>query len=318
MLASIWYPTNYFRLSFGKQDRLGNIVRKIGAQAGLPMDAKSHQVIQVTQRKMAESSNLADEIRSLGIYVPYRFLRPFFAKELRGVKDWVVNDRIQQMALETFNSKTDPCLYRFITEPFAGIEIQPDWFNYLNRHLSVLTGFCFWHLVIYIQKNNPNTPNISSKLFEPGQRDLHEARRFWRLVFGSAGNLTCIYSGQPMQASAFSFDHFLPWRFVAHDLLWNIIPTPKDVNSAKSDHLPNLNQYFDPFAALQYNAIQVIAANNKSQLLEDHILLFKVSSTSELQLLSFRDFRQRLHDAITPQFQIATNMGFSSDWSYDN
>lgn len=120
-----------------------------------------------------------------------------------------------------------------------------------------------------------------------------------------------------MQVSTFSLDHFLPWRFVAHDLLWNIIPTPKNVNSAKSDNLPNLTQYFDPFATLQYSAIHVIAATKKSQLLEDYILLFRVSSTNELQALSFQDFRQRLHDAIAPQFQIATNMGFSSNWSYN-
>lgn len=233
-----------------------------------------------------------------------------------GVKDWVVNGSIQQLASKNFRSLKTPCLYRFITEPVVGIEINPDWFDYLNQHLKVLTGFCLWHLVTYIQKNNPNTPNIASKLFEPGHRDLKLARKFCRSVFVETGNLNCIYSGQPMQASAFSLDHFLPWRFVAHDLLWNIIPTPRNVNSAKSDNLPDLDRYFKSFASLQYNAIQVIAATKKAQLLEDHLFLFKVSSTSELQLLSFQDFCQRLHDVIAPQFQIATNMGFSSNWSY--
>ena len=316
MLASIWYPTNYFRLSFGKQDRLGQIALRIGVQAGLPMDAKRDQVIQVAKQKIWEQSDLADEVRSLAIYVPYRFLRPFFAEGLRGEKDWVVNSRIQQMASETFNSVNAPCIYRFVTEPVVGIEIHPDWFDYLNQHLTVLTGFCLWHLANYIQKKNPNTPNIVNKLFEPGQRNLHQARLFWQSVFNGTGKLTCIYSGEPLQASAFSLDHFLPWRFVAHDLLWNIIPTPKNVNSAKSDNLPDLNIYFDSFAALQYTAIQILATMKKEQLLEDHILLFRVSSTNELQALSFWDFRQRFHDALVPQFQIATNMGFSSNWRY--
>jgi len=316
MLASIWYPTNYFRLSFGKQDRLGQIALKMGTQAGLPMDAKRDQVIQIARQKVGEPSGLADEIRSLAIYVPYRFLRPFFAEQLRGAKDWVVNGRIQQLASETFNRSDAPCIYRFIAEPFIGIEIQPEWFDYLNRHLTVLTGFCFWHLVNYIQKNNPNTPNVTSKLFEPGQRDLHLARQFWRSVFDNTDKLTCIYSGQQIQTNSFSLDHFLPWRFVAHDMLWNIIPTPKNVNSAKSDNLPDLNQYFDPFVTIQYNAIQIIANIKKAQLLEDHILLFRVNSTNELQSLSFQDFRQRLYDAIAPQFQIATNMGFPINWSY--
>lgn len=316
MLAAIWYPTNYFRLSFGKQDRLGQIALKIGAQAGLPMDANRHQVIQVARQKIVEPSDLADEIRSLAFYVPYRFLRPFFAEQLRGIKDWVVNGRIQKMASETFNSVNGPCIYRFITEPVVGIEIHPDWFDYLTRHLTVLTGFCLWHLVNYIQKNNPNIPNIAGKLFEPEHRDLHQARQFWRSVFAGTGELTCIYSGQPMQANTFSLDHFLPWRFVAHDLLWNIIPAPKNVNSAKSDNLPDINQYFDPFAALQYNAIQILTAMKKAHLLEDHILLLRMSSTNELESLSFQDFRQKFHGAIAPQFQIAINMGFSSNWNY--
>lgn len=82
MLSSIWYPTNYFRLSFGKQDRLGQITLKLGAQAGLPIDAKRYQVIQVAKQKIVEPSDLADEVHSLAIYVPYRFLRPFFSEQL--------------------------------------------------------------------------------------------------------------------------------------------------------------------------------------------------------------------------------------------
>jgi len=32
MVANVWYPTNYFRLSFGKQDRLGQITMNVGAE----------------------------------------------------------------------------------------------------------------------------------------------------------------------------------------------------------------------------------------------------------------------------------------------
>ncbi|MFO7585650.1 MAG: HNH endonuclease domain-containing protein [Anaerolineales bacterium] len=42
---------------------------------------------------------------------------------------------------------------------------------------------------------------------------------------------------------AYSLDHFLPWRYVAHDLLWNILPASKSVNSSKSDSLPHLPRY---------------------------------------------------------------------------
>ncbi len=159
-------------------------------------------------------------------------------------------------------------------------------------------------------------PNIPNKLFEPVQRNLRKALAFWRLVFDMVGNLACIYSGQVMHKSSFSLDHFLPWRFVAHDLLWNIVPTPQSVNAAKGDNLVDLNRYFEPFAQLQYSAVQAVSASMKTDLLEDHILLLGVSSSADIHLMSFQDFRERLHNAIAPQFQIAANMGFPSHWSY--
>lgn len=50
--------------------------------------------------------------------------------------------------------------------------------EYLN--LAIVTGFCLWSLVTYLQRNNPNVPNIAGKLAEPSQRELGTARRFWR------------------------------------------------------------------------------------------------------------------------------------------
>lgn len=45
MVAGVWYPTNYFRLSFGKQDRLGQIAVQVGEHTSLPMDSKRQEVI---------------------------------------------------------------------------------------------------------------------------------------------------------------------------------------------------------------------------------------------------------------------------------
>lgn len=37
---------------------------------------------------------------------------------------------------------------------------------------------------------------------------------------------------------------------------------------------------------------------------------------SEIQGLSYENFREKLYDTIAPQFQIATNMGFAGHWCY--
>jgi len=315
MTAGVWYPVNYFRLSFGKQDQLGKITTILGEKSGLSMDSPRSRVTQIALDHLQQRDDVGREIVSLGNFVPYRFLRPFFAQTLRGAKDWEVNRRIRQLANQAFDSP-QPCLYRFVETPHPAIEIHPDWLAYLQQHLTILTGFCLWHLTNYLQKNNPNVPNIAGKMFEPQARDLRLAREFWNFVLGQSGGMTCIYSGQPLRKGDFSLDHFLPWRFVAHDLLWNLVPAPKAVNSSKSDNLPDPS-YLDPLARQQYQAVQTaLRAPKAATWLEDYVLLFKVSGLNDFATLPFDVFRETLHQALAPQMQIAANMGFSGGWRY--
>lgn len=319
MLARVWHPANYFRLSFGKQDRLGSIAVRLGERAGLPMNAAADRVAEAALRHVASDDDLGRSILTLARYVPYRFLRPFFAQDLRGVKDTAVNGRIADLAFSVFHDPVSPCLYRLVELQQPCIEIQPLWFDYLQQNLSVLRGFCLWHLIQYLQKNNPNVPNIAGKLFEPQERDLRRARDFWNAVLEQKGELECIYSGITLVKSHFSLDHFIPWSFVAHDALWNIIPASRSANSSKSDNLPKIDRYFDNFSFIQFEAIKIISERHKdSRLLEDHIVLFKVVSSEDFLRMDFELFKKALYDSIAPQFQIARNMGFPADWVYEN
>lgn len=317
MVADVWYPLNYFRLFLGKQDRLGAIATELGTEAGLPMDSSRLRVEESALAHLYKRDNIGRQIASLAEYVPYRFLRPFFAHVLRGTKDWEVNRRIAALTESAFSNPENPCLYRFVTTPNSGIELHPIWFEYLHEHLTILTGFCLWHLVNYLQKHNPNVPNIAGKLFEPQARNLRQARTFWKIVLEQSEQLICLYTGQPVTKEDFTLDHFLPWRFVAHDQLWNIVPVTKSANSAKGDSLPDLALYFDPFANIQYRALQIVGrAAGATRLLEDYALLFKAGSLSELHNLTFSRFREALYAVIAPQMQIAANMGFATGWRY--
>lgn len=319
MIASVWYPTNYFRLSFGKQDRLGSIAVQLGARAGLPMDAAADRVAEAVLRHVADNDDLGRSILTLARYVPYRFLRPFFAQKLRGVSDAKVNGLIANLAVAAFHDPESPCLYRFVERSQAGIEIQPLWFDYIQQNLTVLRGFCLWHLIQYLQKNNPNVPNIAGKLFEPQERDLRQAREFWNVVLGQKGRLKCIYSGIEMARNQFTLDHFIPWSFVAHDALWNIIPASRSANSSKSDNLPRIERYFDDFSYVQFEAVKIVSEiQTNSRLLEDHVLLFKVASSDDFRKMDFETFQKTLYNSVVPQIQIARNMGFPSDWVYND
>jgi hypothetical protein len=317
MIGNVWYPVNYFLLSFGKQDRLGNIALDVRNDQNLMANTPRTEVVQTVLRYWhSPRSGVEKKIRSLGIYVPYRFLRPFFAAELRGLPDWKVNAQIRILADQSFQDSDRPCLYRFVESPEPAIELHPRWADYLRTNLHIVTGYCLWHLTNYLQKNNPNVPNIVGKLAEPGQRNLRNARTFWQVAMNEIGECRCIYTGEVVEPYGFSLDHFLPWSFVAHDLLWNIIPTSPNVNSAKSDQLPALDRYFDSFAQLQYQALHAVAGHGKAKLLEDYILLLRQPSVDELTALSLPAFAQLLQDTITPQVQIARNMGFAANWSY--
>jgi hypothetical protein len=316
MVAGVWYPTNYFRLSFGKQDRLSDIALELKQATGLSQDADRRDVVDAVQSIMREDSSLARKINSLAVYVPYRFLRPFFVTDLQGLPDWKANKRIEELAENVYNDPQNPCMYHFVGGHPAHIEINIAWFHYVQTHMAILTGFCLWHLLNYLQKNNPNVPNVSAKLFEPYQRDLSRGRRFWRLAFEKFETIHCIYSGQIMRSNQFTLDHFLPWRFVTHDLLWNLVPTPKDINSAKSDRLPDLEKYFDSFAQLQFDAVQAVATTATAGLLEDYVLIFRVSSIQDLRTIQIDNFCGILRDTIAPQVQVAKNMGFVADWQY--
>jgi len=115
-----------------------------------------------------------------------------------------------------------------------------------------------------------------------------------------------------------SIDHFVPWSYIAHDQIWNLLPTTKSVNSTKGNNLPNFEKYFDPFINLQFDAYQTIYKSEikgKKQLLEDYANFFN-SDLINIFELSKIQFYQKFEIVMKPMFQIAENMGFNSNWIY--
>lgn len=303
MVKRAWYPSHYFRLSFGKQDKLAPL------SAELSKD-------EIDNLETLNDVSLHKKIDSLSRYVPYRFLRPFFASETRGLSDFKVSKRLQNLASEAFDKNVLVPFYRFVGEKNDVLELHVFWYEYLQTHLSIIRAFCCWHLVQYLQKHNPNVPGIPNKLFEPQKRDLKNASKFWKIAIREMPRLSCIYSNRLVTKQDISIDHFLPWSFVTHDLLWNLTPTTRDVNSAKGNRLPNMERYFKPFCQIQYEALQVVSRFEVGKLLEDYVVLFKAESIQEIRSLEFQDFEKVLRREMAPQFQIAKNLGFFAGWEY--
>ena len=307
MIGEIWYPINYFKLSFGRQDQFEKSVIQLQEKFNYPKDINKYDLIdQIKQNK--EINEIKQLTHKLSRWVPQRFLRPWFSDELRGMKDQFVDKAIKEKANRDYLKLNYSSLYRFTDE--NNIEISPVWKDYLVINLKILRGYAYWHLISYLQKRNPNTTNIPVKLFPPGQRQLTNARKFWDLYISSKNQIQCIYSDQSIVKNKYSIDHFLPWSFTAHDLLWNLVPTTKEVNSSKSDNLPAEN-YLNDFVTLQFDAFHTISniISEHSKLLEDYSILFN-KTLHEISVMEQDEFTSRMFDNIKPQLQIAKNMGF--------
>lgn len=245
MLVTAWYPHIYFKLSFGKSDK---IAEHLSASTSAVAAAES---IKPWDKKLIRASIASGGNRSnLARYVPYRLLRPFFP-ETNGKKDSEVNSMVAELCEAYFPSGRP--IYKFDSAR-TGIMIHPLWCKYFEDNLSVVRGWVWWNLLQYMQKCNPNVPAVASKLLPVAERSsLNQQTKYWKTALMS-NEFRCIYSGEIVSAEKFALDHFVPWSFVVHDQLWNLIPTLTAVNSKKSNRLPPADS-FGLFIRAQHAAL---------------------------------------------------------------
>lgn len=319
MVANVWYPLDYYKLSFGKNDGFKSIAHFITGKIKIDNNPNTPSLIDQIKSKLPpeEQNSLNARVNTLINYVPYRFVRPFFSEETSGISDSQVNSKIKRLLDQYFHDSPNRVIYKFVDkDKNKFIEINPVWRDYLNQHQGILRGFINWHLIKFLHKNNPNVIGLSEKLVKPIQRDLKDANKFWKEYLRNENTpIKCIYSGQNITLANLSLDHFLPWSLVAHDLLWNIIPTPKSVNSSKSDKIPSVEPYLKKFIQLQYDAFKFHSERGSTALLEDYSQIFG-QTTDEIILKPFEDFSEGLSKIVLPQIQTARNMGFDYPFIY--
>jgi len=296
MICNAWYPVNYFKLSFGYSDKLHENITKLQKLLNIPIDI-SHDELFVLL-KNSNSREVNQLITHFNLQVPYRFLSP-----------WIpFNSNAETIRLS--NEFSNVCLYKIHKNDKFEIEINPEWKEYLFKNYKILLDFSYWNLVIFIQSNNLNTPNIADKLVKPIQRlGMGKQRNFWNIVFDELNSVDCIYTGKTLYKNSFDMEHFIPWSFVSHNQLWNLLPADSSINSSKSNKLPKLSTYLVPFVEIQREAIRIINLKNpKNKLLEDY--LFIDNSISKILDLSKKELTNRFQNTLEPLIQIANNSGF--------
>lgn len=294
MIAESWYPIHYFKLSFGKSDSLYVQSLALQKELNIPIDADKTKIKQLLTSKINDN-RVKSLLRVFTLNVPYRFLSPW----IKYTTDKDVVSRSQQFENE--------CLYS-INGDF--VEVNKNWIDYLSEHYLILRDFAFWNLTEFLQKRNPNVPDVPSKLIKPIQRDsLTKQHKFWDSYIETVGNITCIYTNKPIYPKQYDLDHFVPWSFVSHNLLWNLIPADSSINSSKSNNLPSLDIYLRKFSLIQQDALKTLYTKNPNNtIFEDYLIIY--DSVSELIKLPESEFYTVFRKTFSPMVQIAENMGF--------
>ena len=312
MVVVAWYPVSMFRLSLGRMDKLQSSILAIQQKSGLTANASPHEI----RGFLAHSPGASGSLDYLRRFVPTRFLAPWFAGELFGTKDWLKDARISELAAESQRSDNPSPYYLDDDAGTTKIVFDRSWRAFLLENLGVIGSFAEHSFAQYLQARNPNVPGVLNKLRPPSMRQLMLAHEFWRRVqsslalHGRTTEFCDIYSGRQIDGR-FAVDHFLPWSFVAHDLLWNLIPVEQTTNSSKSDVLPDLDYYLPRLVRVQMGAIRCMQDHPK--MLEDYTDCFK-QDVAGLVSMREEELTTRYREIMLPQVQMAQNMGFQSGW----
>ena len=295
MIAEAWYPIHYFRLSFGKSDSLESAILRIQTLLNIPIDASKGDIIN-TILKNANKPEIKKCLSVFTLNVPYWFLSPWIPRATK--------QQVEYYSREAFNN----CPYAISGKE---IIINDPWLEYIKHYAAILKDYAFWNLTGFVQKRNPNVPDIPSKLVKPIQRgNLNIQHRYWDKFIEATGSIRCIYTNTELGKNQYDLDHFIPWSFVVHDQLWNLLPANPSINSSKSDNIPPLDKYLEPMARLQHEALRVNYGLNPSDTILEDYLVFRCSIPELLEMPEDRFF-SLFKDEFTPMAQTATNMGFA-------
>lgn len=299
MTVNAWYPVSYFRLSFGKSDSLRDAIITLQEANDIPMNINPNELRKWLNGHRNDSS-VRKTLDFLPKNVPYWFLRP-----------WIDVADTKEIVRRSQSLEKD-CLYKLTKEDDSiWVELNPKWLSYLKEHYVILKDYTYWNLSSFLQVRNPNVPNISSKLVKAESRQsLTKQRNYWDFVLGHTNGQKCIYTGKPIVVDNYDLDHFIPWSFVSHNLLWNLIPADCSVNSSKSDRLPSLDRYLLKLATTQQKAVRICIKEHYQgqEILEDYVTLG--CTPQELAQMSKTTLYNCFARTFNPMSQIAQNMGF--------
>ena len=310
MIAGAWYPTLQYKLYFGQFDNLVKSIDYIASVYKKPANINSSELLDFINN--CDDKILNKQMKDLTNMVPYMLLTPFFDEKIKGISG---SERVRRI-VELSNIEPG-VLYKIIKGDENKIEINEEWAKYMKDNYRVIKAWIYYRLTCFLQKRNPNVPAIMFKLDPPISRKLSAPTKIWTEIIEER-KIKEIYTGKEFTKENYechgtlSIDHFIPWSFVMHDEMWNLVPTFKNINSRKSDKLLKYENYIDDFCNIQYEAFSFICDKNRKKDLEQYVDMMRLENPLEFYKHKGKEgFSEKLRGSISPIYQIAVNQGFS-------
>lgn len=328
MLALADAPVNYFKLSFGvsagaaRRDKMEAHLQAIASAQG-KSEALLLNSTDVNSPEGAAFSAICDELAG---YVPLRWLSPFLPQnELRKASGLTRNqrkrnERIRELAGKQFKDALNPPPYcfEFSKEHGECIRMHSAWLDYFGENFQIVRGWAMWKWAEFLQARNPNIPAVINKIAMPAERERWKAQRsgFWIPIL-DCGGVNCIYSGVALSSGKekFQLDHYIPWSFVGHDQIWNLIPAAPTANASKGNNLPCMEKYFAPFVDLHHRALMFHREHSRQweKLTEAYVADLRIDFSD----LTDREKLEGAYRAIvSPLIELAKVNRFSPNWVY--
>lgn len=262
MLERAHLYTHHYKLRLGHRDKLDKHLENVVKASGGNINKRTGNLDLNTYRNFWKKIKLNEEataFRQMIEYVPRRLLVPFLPQSIKNLNRKDKRQIIDAEFGQGWKKMRQPPLY-FYSYPRREVEVPEEWCRYLSEHHTILHNWVLWNLASYLSVRNPSVPGINTKLMPPNRGPLTNLKLLWGRAWArQPGGLLCPYTRIPLLPKQYALDHFIPHSFIHHDLSWNLVPTTKAANSAKSDRLPPLDKYLGNFLDMQETAIHILA-----------------------------------------------------------
>ena len=293
MISIPWYTVNYYKVSFGVQDKIQENTALLKNRLNLSVSEKRDRI----ESQLLKSADT--EVKSLLWHfnknVPYKFLTPW------------IGAGTDSEAKRKSKMLSNGCPYVLEDDR---IEVRPEWAEYFKKHARILRDYTWWNLIDFVQRRNPGIPDIPLKLIRPSTRESLAPYRgkYWSIYLSAFPDTRCIFTGEKLTLNSYHVDHFIPHSFMPQNQVWNLVPIADSFNLQKSNRVPDLNKYFAPFFGLQKEAFNFLSASLTERQFKRYKDEFLTVYHTDEALTKFSI--EPLRDTIAPQVTVALNNGF--------